>query len=419
MRRRSWIRDLDWITLGIYFMLVVAGWFAIYAALYDGVNADPFDFSRSYGKQLIWIGVSMVVGITILIIDSKFYTTFAYVIYGLVMLSLVAVLFFGQTIKGSTSWFVIGGFSIQPAEFAKFATCLALAKFLSGLNVSMRTIGARLFSAGIMLLPVGLILLQGDTGSALVFFSLVFVLYREGLPSWFMLLGIAIAVIAVLALLINKVLLIALIVLGAGVMGYLLRKSTSTVFPIVAIAILSIGLVLSVDYAFNNILRSHQKERINVLLGKEMDLRGAGYNVHQSKIAIGSGGFSGKGFLQGTQTKFNFVPEQSTDFIFCTIGEERGFIGSLFVLGTFLLLLWRLIYVSERQRSKFTRIYGYGVASILFFHVAINIGMTIGLVPVIGIPLPLISYGGSSIIAFTILIFIFLKLDADRLAVLR
>ncbi|CAN5229032.1 rod shape-determining protein RodA [soil metagenome] len=329
------------------------------------------------------------------------------------------IFFIGTEVKGNKSWFVMGGFSIQPSEFAKFATALALAKYLSTQGANMKYWSTRLISLAIILFPMALIQRQGDDGSALVFLSFVFVLYREGLTTWVLIGGAFFGLISILALVVEeKIYLVVAILIVAVALFYFLRKHMKVAIIMSLLAISSIGYVYTVSYAFDQ-LKPHQKERIDVVLGKLEDKKAAGYNLNQSMIAIGSGGLSGKGFLNGTQTKGNFVPEQTTDFIFCTVGEEHGFIGTMIVLGLFMALIARVIYISERQRSKFTRLYGYGVASILFFHVSINVGMTIGLVPVIGIPLPFLSYGGSSILAFTVLLFILLKLDSDRLAVLR
>jgi rod shape determining protein RodA len=334
------------------------------------------------------------------------------------LLMLAAVLVVGTEISGSRSWFQIGSIAIQPAEFAKFATCLALARYLSSYSTDFGSLKAKVISLVIIFTPAVMVLLQNDTGSAVVYAALILVLYREGLSGSLLLLGVYVVLLFILTVLINQyyvagglVILTVIILIMSG----RLRKKWLTIS---AIAVISVGFIFSVDYAFNNILEPHQRTRINVLLGVEMDLHGAGYNVNQSKIAIGSGGLTGKGFLKGTQTKYDFVPEQSTDFIFCTIGEEWGFLGSSVVIILYVLLLYRLILLAERQRSNFSRIYGYGVASILFFHFTVNIGMTLGLVPVIGIPLPFISYGGSSLWAFTILLFIFIKLDANRLRLL-
>jgi len=419
MRNRNIFANIDWITVFLYLSLVIIGWLSIYAATFDEEQQSIFNLKINSGKQMLWVVVSIVIALIILIVDSKFYTTFAYIIYGLMMMLLVGVLIFGSTIKGSKSWITFGNFSLQPAELAKFAAALALAKFFSGLNVNMKNLSTKIIAATIIGIPAVLILLQGDTGSMLVFSSFVLVLFREGLPAFFLILIFVIGLLSVLALVINKFILLIIIALICLGMFFFLRRAKNIVPVVAVIFIVCSGYVLSVDYVFNNVLRSHQRERIDVLLGKETDLKGAGYNLNQSLIAIGSGGMTGKGYLKGTQTKFNFVPEQSTDFIFCTIGEEFGFLGSTALLLLFFGLLYRIIFLAERQRSKFSRVYAYSVASILFFHVAINIGMTIGLVPVIGIPFPFVSYGGSSILGFTILLFILVKLDSDRLAVLR
>jgi rod shape determining protein RodA len=335
------------------------------------------------------------------------------------LLTLVAVIFFGAVIKGSHSWFKIGEFAIQPAEFAKFATNMALAKYLSTLDIRMQNTRTKIIAGVIMIAPVVLILLQNETGTALVYTSFIFVLYREGLSGNVLLLGFAAAVLFILALLVSKSVLIGIIAGIALIFFFLVRKNKKNVFIILSGVAVAFVIIFSVDHVYHHVLQEHQRTRIDVLLGKSIDLKGAGYNVNQSKIAIGSGGGFGKGYLQGTQTKYEFVPEQSTDFIFCTVGEEWGFFGSVVVIGLFMVLLARIIYVAERQRSQYSRIYGYGVACILFFHVMVNIGMTIGLAPVIGIPLPFFSYGGSSLWSFTILLFIFVKLDAYRLQILR
>lgn len=420
MRSRKGIfYNIDWSIILMYLILVFVGWINIYAAVFDEAHQSIFDSSQRYGKQLIWIGASLVIALTILMIDSKFFSTFAYLFYILGIISLLAVLVIGTRISGSKSWFQIGTFGLQPSEFVKFITCLALAKYLSAYQVSLSKF-KHLFYAGVLIFsPALLILLQPDTGSTLVYISLIFVLFREGLSGNYLVIGASAAALFVFTLLFNKFIVIGGVFLILLLVFLLyLTKSKRNIFTLIIILLISSAYIFSVDYTFENVLQSHQKDRINVLIGKESDPRGIGYNVNQSKIAIGSGGLSGKGFLKGTQTKFNFVPEQSTDFIFCTIGEEWGFIGSLFVIVIFLILLARIIKVAERQRSAFSRIYGYGVASILFFHFAINIGMTMGLAPIIGIPLPFISYGGSSLWAFTILLFIFIRQDASRLEVL-
>ncbi len=419
MRRRGAIfSNIDPVMVILYFVLVLFGWINIYAATYTPEHSSIFDISMSYGKQLLWIGTSALLIILILLTDSKFFSSFAFPIYIFFLGLLVAVLLFGKVVAGSKSWFQIGGFAMQPAEFAKFATCLALARFLSNTNTSLEKFRHKALAFIILLIPAGLIFLQNDTGSALVYAALILVLYREGLSANIFILMLIFALLFILTLLLGKYYILAGVWALILLVFWFVRKHRRSIFMLIAGGILATGFIFSVDYAFENILEPHQKTRINVLLGIEQDLRGAGYNVHQSKIAIGSGGFAGKGFLQGTQTKFDFVPEQSTDFIFCTIGEEWGFLGTTVVILLFLALLIRIVMVAERQRSSFSRIYGYGVASILFFHFTINIGMTIGLVPVIGIPLPFFSYGGSSLWAFTVLLFIFIKMDSYRLDLL-
>jgi rod shape determining protein RodA len=364
---------------------------------------------------LLWIGTSLVLALLIMLTDAKFFNAFAYPIYIGTILLLVIVLFAGKEIAGSKSWFQIGEFRIQPAEFAKFATNLALAHFLSVLDFDSRKRKSQIIPLVILAVPSLLILLQNDTGSALVYAAFSLVLFRQGMPGSILLLGVAIAILAVMTLLFNQYIVIVFVAVMLIVFVFFIRRTWQNIVKVIGIFIVASVFVLSVDYAFDNVLELHQKTRINVLLGKQIDLKGAGYNVNQSKIAIGSGGFWGKGFLKGTQTKFNFVPEQSTDFIFCTVGEEWGFVGSTVVMLLFLALIVRIIMMAERQRSDFSRIYGYGVASILFFHFFVNVGMTIGLMPVIGIPLPFFSYGGSSLWAFTILLFIFIKMDSNRL----
>ncbi len=418
MIRESRVSSIDWLSLSLYLILMLLGWVMIYSAVYDENHSSIFDMSQRYGKQLLWIMLSLLLGAIILLIDAKFFNAFALPIYLFVMAMLVGVLMFGATIAGSKSWFQIGGFAIQPAEFAKFATALALASYLGKLNRDLSLWKTRLTAFAIIGLPTLLILAQYDTGSALVFTVFILVLYREGMSGALMVIGGIAAFLFVLTLFFGQWYVIGGLAVLFGISLLMVRRNRSNITKMLAILAVGIAFVFSVDYAFEKILEPHQRTRINVLLGLEKDLMGAGYNVNQSKIAIGSGGFTGKGFLQGTQTKYNFVPEQSTDFIFCTVGEEWGFIGTTAVILLYLLLLSRLIILAERQRSAFSRIYGYGIASVLFFHFAINIGMTIGLVPVIGIPLPFISYGGSSLWAFSIMFFVFLKQDANRLNIL-
>lgn len=417
--QRSILQNLDWTLVGIYLLMIFIGWMNIYAAVYNEEHQSLFDFSQNYGKQAIWVSGALLIALMVLVIDGKFYAAFSYPTYGLILLLCLSTFAFARDVKGSFGWIDIGSFKLQPAEFAKFATNMALAKYLSTLGIRMQNLRTKVISALLIGVPMMIILLQNDTGSALVFVSFIFVLYREGLSGNVLLLGFFAVVLFVLSLLVKKAVLFGIIAAIALIFYFLVRKTRKNIAIIIAGASIAAGIVFSVDYIYNNVLQQHQRTRIDVLLGKELDLKGAGYNVNQSKIAIGSGGWAGKGFLQGTQTKFDFVPEQSTDFIFCTVGEEWGFIGSVVVIGLFLTLLIRIIIIAERQRSQYTRIYGYGVASILFFHLMINIGMTIGLAPVIGIPLPFFSYGGSSLWSFTILLFVFIKLDAYRFQILR
>ncbi len=416
--QKNIFQNIDWVATALYLTLVLFGWINIYAAVFVEEHNNIFDFTQSYGKQMIWIACAIVISLIILMTDIKFFSTFSYPIYIILMLMLLAVLLVGNVTSGSKSWFLIGNFKLQPSEFAKFATCLALAKYLSALNIKIQDIRTKIITAFIIGLPVLLIFLQNDTGSALVYTAFIFVLYREGLSGNVLILGVLGIALFFLALLINQYIILGVLLAIALILFKYIRKRRKEITILVGSFIIIAGFVFSVNYIYENVLEEHQKGRIDVLLGKEVDLKGIGYNVNQSKIAIGSGGFIGKGFLQGTQTKYNFVPEQSTDFIFCTIGEEWGFVGSSIVIVLYVLLFLRIIMMAERQRSSYSRIYGYGVASILFFHFVINIAMTIGLAPVVGIPLPFISYGGSSLWAFTILLFVFIKQDANRLQLL-
>jgi rod shape determining protein RodA len=395
------------------------GWFNIYAAVYNEEYKSIFDTSQSYGMQLVWIISSLFIAFVILVIDGEAFPRLAWVIYGAFILLLIAVIFVGAEVKGSKSWIGVGSFRVQPAEFAKFATNLAIAKYLSNINIKIDNLNTKLVAGALFAVPALIIILQNETGSALVYGSFILVLFREGLSGNFLILGLMMVVLFVLALLVDETILSVILAVVAASSLFFIRRKMRNILAVAGILVAALSFVYSVDYAFVNILEPHQKKRINVLLGKEVDPKGAGYNVNQSMIAIGSGGVLGKGFLKGTQTKFNYVPEQSTDFIFCTVGEEWGFVGSVVVIGLFVILLLRIIYLAERQRSAFSRIYGYGLASIIFIHLAINIGMTIGLAPVVGIPLPFFSYGGSSLWSFTILTFIFVRLDAYRFQILR
>jgi rod shape determining protein RodA len=410
---------IDWISLTLYVVFVLSGLLCIYASVFKETNPNIYDMDMNYGKQLLWIVISAFIALLILLVDEKLFYAFAYGFYGITIILLLATFFIGVEIKGSSSWIRIGGFQIQPAEFAKFGTALALAKFLSGYNISFKDLKVKLICYAIIALPMLIILLQNETGSALVFASFSLVLYREGLPGWLLIGGVGLAVLAVLALLFPPLNIIIFLGVLAVIVLVFVRRTTLLIFLTIGVVAISSIYVSTVNYAFENVLQAHQKTRINVLLGKEVDLKGAGYNVQQSLIAIGSGGAFGKGYLEGTQNKFRFVPEQSTDFIFCTIGEEFGFLGSLIFVILYMLLLYRLLVMAERQRSKFNRVYGYSIIAILFFHFLINIGMTLGLMPVIGIPLPFFSYGGSALLSFTILLFIFIRLDANRVNELK
>lgn len=414
-REEKLVRTIDLPILFMYLALLFLGWTTIYASELD-INADvkPWDMSISSGRQLMFIGTSSVLIILIMATDYKFYDVFSYFIYGAVLLVLVAVLGIGKTVAGSKSWLGVGTFGVQPSEFAKFATSLALAKYLSNPLIKLDRWSDLKWAGGIIGLPAILILLQNDTGSTLVFSAFIIPLFREGLPSWIPSLGLGVVFLFVLTLIVPQTWL--LIGIGIFTIGFfvLIDKTINNIIALLAIALVVAGVVVGANYFINDVLQPHQQNRIKVLVNPNIDPLGVGWNVTQSKNAIGSGGFYGKGYLQGTQTKFDFVPEQSTDFIFCTIGEEFGWLGSLVITGLFLGMLWRLLYLADRQKMKFSRVYGYCVAAILFFHFTINIGMTIGLMPIIGIPLPFISYGGSSLWSFTILLFIFLKLDAHR-----
>ena len=411
--------NVDWVTIYLFVALVFFGWINIYASQYNDDQSLIFDFSQRHGKQLIFIGASFFVAFIVLIIDWKFFDACSYFLYGVIILLLVGLFIWGTATAGAISWFNIGNYKFQPSEFAKFATILALAKYLNTHGIKLQSFQTKLKSFLIISLPLLLITLQNDLGTALVFLSLILVLYREGLSGNILFIGLVAAILFIVTLLLNKFIFIGILVAISLLLFLFSRRKKKEFIVILSGLVMAVSFVFSVSYIFSNILAPHQVERINILLGREIDPHGAGYNLIQSKIAIGSGGFFGKGFLEGTQTRFDFVPEQSTDFIFCTIGEEWGFFGSLIFIVVFVALLIRIINLAERQRSTFCRIYGYGVASVLFVHFAINIGMTIGLAPVIGIPLPFISYGGSSLIGFTILLFIFLNLDSYRLQILR
>ncbi len=467
-RRLNILKETDWLSIFLYLVLVAFGWMNIYAVNFSDQTGGFLSMSNRYTMQLMWIMVSFGLAILIFLIDSRFYSFIAYPGYGAALFILLVVLVLGREINGAKSWIVIGPISLQPAEFAKLATIMALARYLSDFNIKSLKLKNILISFAIIGAPPILIMLQPDFGSTLVYASLLFVLYREGLPGWILLLLVFMGALFIFSLLFEKlVIYIALttlsliayaiyqkkiyhsligalaIIIGVGIvfgisktglitlswfMIFFLGLTISTIailivgiqkkirriFPFIILLFGFIGFAYSFDYVFNNILKQHQRDRVEVMLGLKSDPWGYEYNVNQSKISIGSGGFTGKGFLQGTQTKLKYVPEQSTDFIFCTVGEEWGFLGSVGLVIVFVGLLIRLIYIAERQRSRFSRIYGYGVVSIIFFHFTVNIAMTIAIFPVIGIPLPFLSYGGSSLMVFTMMIFILLRLDSTR-----
>jgi len=399
--------------------MVLWGWLNIYSATYD-VNQSIFDLTINSGRQMMFIITSFVLIAAILIIDMRFYETFAYIIFGAILFLLLLVPFIGKEVGGNRAWIGIGSFGVQPSEFAKFATALAVAKFIGSVGFKMDQLRNQLFLFAMISGPILLILLQKDYGTAMVFTVFVLVFYREGMSPFLLLVGLGVAVIFILTLLVeNNWILYGIIALVWTVVIFFNRRKKLKRMAVITIgALVLAGTIVSVDVIFSK-LEDHHQKRIMVLINPELDQLGAGYHVYQSKVAIGSGGFIGKGFLEGTQTKLKFVPEQYTDFIFCTIGEEQGWIGSIFIIALFMTLLLRVVFIAERQKNRFARVYGYSVACIFFFHFATNIAMTVGLFPVIGIPLPFFSYGGSSLWSFTILLFILLKLDAHRMQVLQ
>lgn len=415
LRRGPSIPKLDWLTVLLYCILIIWGWLNIYATEYDAsLDQSLFDLSMKSGMQLLWISASALTIFLIMLIDYRFFESVPFFIYVGIILLLIIVLFFGQEVAGSKSWLVIGGIRLQPAEFAKFATALALASFISRPGMRVQDIKTQIVALGIIALPAGLILYQNDTGSSMVFCIFLVVLYREGMSPLIILLGLLLITLFVLTLFVEQIYLMV----GTGVFAlfliFFIRKKVKYIMGILAGAVLVIGFLKSIDYVLHDVLQPHQQNRIKALVNPGQDPSGYGWNVIQSKIAIGSGGITGKGFLQGTQTKYDFVPEQHTDFIFCTIGEEYGWIGSSILIILFVTLLSRLLWLAEKQKSRFARVYGYCVVMVFFFHFIVNIGMTIGLFPVIGIPLPFFSYGGSSLLSFTVLLFIFLNLDASK-----
>ncbi|KYG84085.1 rod shape-determining protein RodA [Roseivirga seohaensis] len=421
MRRRdSILKNLDWPIVFLYIILVVMGWFNIFASVYDPETAfNIFDVSLSSGRQLLFIGGSVILIIVILLMDFRIYESFAPYLYALFILLLMAVLVFGAKINGARAWFDLGIFRLQPSEFTKLATALLLARYISNNNVKLTEFKHQLMAFFIIFLPVGFIMLQPDLGSSLVYFAFVLPLFREGLPAIYLIVAGSFALLGVLTLLL-PITIIIIIVLVVGIIWILVTsRSVSNIVITSLLALLSVGFSYGFGYAFENLVPKYQKDRILVIFdSNSVDPLGAGYNLNQSKIAIGSGGFSGKGFLEGTQTKYGYVPEQSTDFIFSTLAEEHGWLGSFVVIALFVFLMIRITVIAERQKFKFARFYGYSVAAIIFFHFTINIAMTIGLFPVVGIPLPFFSYGGSSLWSFTIMLFVLLKMDMHRTQVL-
>jgi rod shape determining protein RodA len=417
-RRESITGKLDWLTILLYALLVIIGWLAIYSAVYDAEETNIFSASLNSGRQFQWMVASAIIAFVILIVDSRFYIAFSYPMYVFVLLFVASVMVIGTEVKGQQNWIRLGGFQMQPSELAKFAVSLAVAKYLSGLNVDIRKWRDKWKAFAIIGIPMLIVAVQGDAGSAIVFMSFALVLFRDGLESYFLIIGAAVVVVSVLSLIVEKFLLIGILFALALLIIYFARRNKKLIMAIAGIWLLTSAYTFTVDYAFNKVLKPHQRDRINVLLGKEVE-KGRDWNIRQSIIAIGSGGVIGKGYLQGTQTKLKFVPEQSTDFIFSSIAEEFGFMGSVIIIGLFVALFFRLLFLAERQRSKYSRIYGYCVTSILFFHFLVNVGMAIGVAPVIGIPLPFISYGGSSLLSFTILLFIFIRLDTQRYETMR
>ncbi|KRD10970.1 rod shape-determining protein RodA [Flavobacterium sp. Root901] len=407
MKNQSVKNNIDWISVFIYIALVTLGWLNIY-------SSSLLSTDGTYQKQLIFIGCTIPLIFVVLFVDGKFYEKYASIIFGVALLSLAGLFLFGKTIAGQRCWYAIGSFTLQPSEFAKAATSLALAKYLSDTQINLKETNRQLQALAIVFLPVMLILPQPDPGSALIYSVFILVLFREGLPSWYVWTGFITILLFVLTLILEPyvVILIALAVLM--IIHFKGRAVDRNILLSGILLVLISGFVLSVDYVFDNVFKQHHRDRFNILLGKTVDMKGIGYNTNQSEIAIGSGGWLGKGFLEGTQTKGGFVPEQHTDYIFTTVGEEWGFAGSLVVILLFTGLFLRVIYLAERQKTKFSRVYGYCVAGILFIHFFVNIAMVIGIFPTIGVPLPFFSYGGSGLWGFTILLFIFLKMDANK-----
>ena len=414
MKNQSVTNNLDWVSVIIYIILVIMGWLNIYSSSLSLSDDNYiFDMTQFYGKQFMYIFLSIPLIFVVLSADGKFYDKFSIIIFGIALLSLAGLFVFGKTVKGQANWYSFGSFGIQPAEFAKAATALALAKYLSDVQVNLKDVYRQIQALAIIFLPI-ILIAPHDPGSALIYTMFILVLYREGLPPWYLWTGFIAVILFVLSLIFEPYVVILMSLILITLVYFKSRLVDRNIVASAIILVLISGFVFSVDYVFDNDFKQHHRDRFNILLGKEVDMKGIGYNTNQSEIAIGSGGWFGKGFLEGTQTKGGFVPEQHTDYIFTTVGEEWGFLGSLVVIGLFVSLIFRIIYLAERQKTKFSRVYGYCVASILFMHFFVNIAMVAGIFPTIGVPLPFFSYGGSGLWGFTILLFIFLKMDANK-----
>ena len=414
MKNQSVTNNLDWVSVIIYIILVIMGWLNIYSSSLSLSDDNYiFDMTQFYGKQFMYIFLSIPLIFVVLSADGKFYEKFSIIIFGIALLSLAGLFVFGKTVKGQANWYSFGSFGIQPAEFAKAATALALAKYLSDVQVNLKDVYRQIQALAIIFLPI-ILIAPHDPGSALIYTMFILVLYREGLPPWYLWTGFIAVILFVLSLIFEPYVVILMSLILITLVYFKSRLVDRNIVASAIVLVLISGFVFSVDYVFDNVFKQHHRDRFNILLGKEVDMKGIGYNTNQSEIAIGSGGWFGKGFLEGTQTKGGFVPEQHTDYIFTTVGEEWGFLGSLVVIGLFVSLIFRIIYLAERQKTKFSRVYGYCVASILFMHFFVNIAMVIGIFPTIGVPLPFFSYGGSGLWGFTILLFIFLKMDANK-----
>jgi len=416
MKNQSVTNNLDWLSIGIYILLVILGWLNIYSSSLSSIEGESsiFDVTQIYGKQFLFILFTIPLIFSIMAIDAKFFEKYSIIIFAVSLLSLAGLFIFGKTIAGQRCWYAIGTFTLQPSEFAKTATALALAKYLSDVQVNLKDMNRQVQAMIILFLPILLILPQPDPGSALIYSVFFLVLYREGFPSWYLWTGFIAIILFVLALLLEPYVIVIIALVVILFIHFRSRMIDRNWVLSSIILVLISGYVFSVVYVFDNVFKQHHRDRFNILLGKEVDMKGVGYNTNQSEIAIGSGGLFGKGYLEGTQTKGGFVPEQHTDYIFTTVGEEWGFLGSVLIVALFLILFGRILYLAERQKTKFSRVYGYCVAGILFIHFFVNISMVIGIFPTIGVPLPFFSYGGSGLWGFTILLFIFLKMDANK-----